>query len=58
MAQRLAGAELRSKIISKFKEVLRQRQEIESRIESLKLFLEIDYQRCIEEAERMDDLDA
>ena len=57
-AKRLATAELRSKIISNFKEVLRQRLEIESHIESLKSFLEVDYQRCIEEADRMDDLDA
>ena len=58
MAKRLATGELRSKITSNFKEVLGQRLEIESRIESLKSFLEVDYRRCIEEADRMEDLDA
>ena len=58
MAKRLATAELRSKIISNFKEVLHQCQEIKSRIESLKLFLEVDYQHCIGEADHMDGLDA
>jgi len=38
--QRLAGADLCTRTLNNFKEVLWQRQEIESHIESLKLFLE------------------
>ena len=55
--QRIASAELRSKTITSFKEVMRQRQEIESRIGSLKSFLENEFQRCDEEADRLDHLD-
>jgi hypothetical protein len=39
------------------KEVLRQREEIESRAESLRLFLEAKYERYIEEADRLGNLD-
>ena len=55
--QRIAGADLRSKTITSFKEVLRQRREIESRIGSLKSFLENESQCCEEEADRLDHLD-
>jgi hypothetical protein len=58
IAKRLATTELHSKIRSNFKEVLHHHQEIKSCIELLKLFLEVDYQCCIEEADCMDSLDA
>ena len=55
--QRIAGADLRSKTMASFKEVLLQRRKIESRIESLKSFLENESQCCEEEADRVDHLD-
>ena len=43
--QRLAGAELRARIVNNFKEASRQHAEIESRIDSLKSFLEEESRR-------------
>jgi hypothetical protein len=45
-------------MIASFKEVLQQCQEIESRIESLKSFLENESQCCEEEADLLDHLDS
>jgi hypothetical protein len=49
--QRLAGAELHARTINNLKEASRQRQEIENRIEVLKVFLEDESQRCDEKAD-------
>jgi len=54
--QRLASADLRTRTINKFKEVSRQCQEIEECVESFKSRLEDWSQRCIEEADRLDNL--
>jgi hypothetical protein len=55
--QRIADAELHSKIIASFKEVLQQRQEIESHIGSLKSFLENESQCYDKKADHLDHLD-
>jgi hypothetical protein len=52
--QRLASAELRARTILKFKEASQQHQEIESRAEFLKLFLEDKYPRFHERADRVE----
>jgi hypothetical protein len=54
--QRLVNAELRTKTIGNFKELLRQRQEIESRIDILKSSLEKEFTLCDETADRLDDV--
>ena len=56
--QRLAGADLRTRTLNNFKEVLRQRQEIESRVEALKLSLEHASQHYDEIADRGANLDS
>ncbi len=55
--QRLASADLRARTINNFKEVSHQHEEIENCAESLKLFLEGKYDRYIEEADHLDNLD-
>ena len=56
--QRLAGAELHARTINNLKEASRQRQQIENRIEVLKVFLENESQHCNEKADgNLDSLD-
>ncbi len=52
--QRLASAELCTRTIRNFKEVMQQHQEIEMRIDMIVLFLEEEAQCCNEEADRLD----
>lgn len=47
--QRLAGADIRARTINNFKEVLQQRQAIESRVEAVKLFMEVEIERMAED---------
>ena len=54
--QRSAGAELRARIVQKFKEATRQYEELENSIEPFKLFLDAEVQSCEEEADRLDNL--
>ena len=54
--QRLVNAELCTKTIGNFKELLRQHQEIESRIDILKSSLEKEFTLCDETADRLDDV--
>jgi len=56
--QRLAGADLHTRTLNNFKEVLQQHQEIKSHIESLKLFLEHESQHYDEIADRGANLDS
>jgi hypothetical protein len=56
--QRRANAELRTKIINNFKEVRRQCQEIDTRIELVKSFLESEPQHLIKKADRPNNLDS
>ena len=56
--QKLAAEDLRTRTLNNFKEVLRQRQEIESRIESLKLFLARESEHYDGKADSEDNLDS
>lgn len=58
MLQSQAGTELRARTIRNLKEVSRQHQEIERRVELLKVFLENESQRCNEKADFLDNLDS
>jgi hypothetical protein len=54
--QRLAGNELRAKMIRNFKEASRQQKDIERRLELLKSMLEHEYLLCEEMADKMEHL--
>ena len=56
--QKLAAADLCTRTLNNFKEVLRQHQEIESRIESLKSFLGRESKHYDEKADHKDNLDS
>ena len=56
--QRLAGEDLRARIMQKFKEVSQWQKDIENHIESLKLFLENEFQRCNEKSSSLNNLDS
>ena len=56
--QRLVSAELHPRTIKNFKEVLQQQQDIERRIEFLKLYLKDESQCCDEKADRLENLDS
>jgi len=56
--QKLAAADLRTRTLNNFKEVLWQHQEIESRIESLKSFLGHESKHYDEKADHKDNLDS
>jgi hypothetical protein len=52
--QRRAGAKLRARTINKLKEVSRQCKEIESHMETLRLFAEKESRHCNEKADSLD----